>query len=85
MHGARDELQQSGIWCCGSIAAGYIPDYRERINGKMNPDYYRYMPYDIHAERIRWASRRFRGLAANASALFEEIQAFSQTTHLTST
>ena len=74
MHGARDELQQSGIWCCGSIAAGYIPDYRERINGKMNPDYYRYMPYDIHAERIRWASRRFRGLAANASALFEEIQ-----------
>ena len=74
MHGARDELQRSGIWCCGSIAAGYLPDCRERIQGKLNPDYYRYVPYDIHAERIRWASRRYRELAANTSALFEEIQ-----------
>lgn len=74
MHGARNELQQSGIWCCGSIAAGYIPDYRERINGKLNPDYYRYMPYEAHAERVRWTFRRFRQLGANASALMEEIR-----------
>jgi hypothetical protein len=74
MHAARDELQRSGIWCCGSIAAGYIPDYRERINGGKNPDFYRYMPYEAHAERLHWASRRFRQLGANASALLEEIQ-----------
>lgn len=74
MHAARDELQRSGIWCCGSIAAGYIPDYRERINGRINPDYYRYTPYEAHAERLHWASRRFRQLAANATALLEEIQ-----------
>ncbi len=73
MHGARDELQNAGIWCCGSIAAGYLPDFREKINGRANPDYYRYLPYKPHAERIYWMTRRFREVGANVNVLFQEI------------
>jgi hypothetical protein len=74
MHGARDELQNAGIWCCGSIAAGYLPDFREIINGRKNPDYYRYLPHEAHGQRIHWMTRRFRELAANTNTLFQEIQ-----------
>ena len=73
MQGARDELQMKGFWCCGGIAAGFLPDWRKRIDGKLNPDYYRYLPYPPHAKRIDWLTRRFRELAGNVNVLLKEV------------
>src|SRR5229473_1868974 len=53
--------------------SGVYPRLPRENRWEMNPDYYRYMPYEAHAERVRWAFRRFRQLGANASALIEEI------------
>ena len=77
MHGARNELQRSGIWACGSIAVGYVPDQREKIDGKDNPDYHRYIPYEEHKVRVQYLFRRNRELLCNVNALFREISVIS--------
>jgi DNA invertase Pin-like site-specific DNA recombinase len=77
MHGARNELQRAGVWACGSFAVGYVPDYRENINGKQNPNYHRYTPHDEHRVRVTYLFERNRILCCNVNELYREISVIS--------
>jgi hypothetical protein len=77
MHGARNELQRAGVWACGSFAVGYLPDYRENINGRQNPNYHRYVPYDEHRLRVSYLFKRNRILCCNVNELHREISVIS--------
>jgi hypothetical protein len=77
MHGARNELQRAGVWACGSFAVGYLPDYRENINGRQNPHYHRYIPYDEHRVRVSYLFKRNRILCCNVNELHREISVIS--------
>src|SRR5437763_12619855 len=47
---------------------------REKIARRKNPDHYRYIVYEPHAEVIRWIFRKFKQLNGNVAALMREIE-----------
>ncbi|MBX5449698.1 MAG: recombinase family protein [Thermogemmatispora sp.] len=74
MIAARDERARRGYWSGGSLPAGYILDLEEKLsNGQPNPRFLHYIPYEPHAEVVRWIFWRFRELNGNLKALMREI------------
>jgi predicted site-specific integrase-resolvase len=73
MLAAKAELGKAGRWEGGNLPPGYIPDRREKVEGRRNPDYRLFIPYDPHAEVTRWLFDRFWELAGNVRALLREI------------
>jgi len=74
LHPAQDERGYAGFWAGGHLPLGYIVDTREKIEGKRNPTYHRYIPYWPHAEVIAWLFRRFKQLNGVVRALVREIE-----------
>ncbi len=52
----------------GAVPVGFIVDYEED-----SPTYRKYIPYEPHAERVRYLFRRFRELNGNVQALGKEL------------
>ncbi len=73
MLGAREEAAKAGRWTGHNIPIGYMPDLRERVDGKKNPHYKRWISYQPHLERLDWAYKRFRQLGGGLHDLFREI------------
>ncbi len=73
MLAAQEELWQSGYWSGGNLPIGYIVDRREKIDGKKNPDYRKYIPYPPHVIIVVWLFERYRELVGNLNALLSEI------------
>jgi hypothetical protein len=71
---AQDERGYAGFWTGGNLPMGYVLDTREKIGNLRNPNYYRYISYEPHAEVIRWIFRRFQQLNGNVNALIREIK-----------
>jgi hypothetical protein len=74
MHPAQDERGYAGFWTGGNQPIGYILDTLEKLDGRKNPDFYRYIVYEPHASVIRWIFRRFRELGGVVAALMGEIE-----------
>lgn len=74
LHPAQDERGYAGFWIGGNMPLGYTLDTRERINGLRNPNYYRYIIYEPHAQVIRWIFARFQQLNGNVRSLMREIE-----------
>ncbi len=73
MIAARDELSRAGFWACGNLPIGFLVDRREKVDGRKNPLYRKYVPYPHHAPIIEWLFERFMEIAGNANELFQEI------------
>ncbi len=73
MLAAQEELWQSGYWSGGNLPIGYIVDRREKLDGKKNPDYRKYIPYPPHVVIVLWLFERYRQLVGNLNALLREI------------
>lgn len=71
---AQDRRARAGYWSGGSLPMGYILDMRQWVDGKRNPDYYRYIVYEPHAEIIRWIFRKFKELHGNVMLTMVEIE-----------
>src|SRR5260370_35069908 len=74
MHPAQDERGYGGFWTGGRLPIGYILDTLEKIEGRKNPDYYRYIVYEPHAQVVRWIFFRFKELGGVVAALMREIE-----------
>src|SRR5260370_15229455 len=70
---AKAELGKAGRWEGGNVSLGYIPERREKGEGRRNPDYRLFIPYDPHVEVTRWLFDRFWELGGNVRALLKEI------------
>lgn len=70
---AQKELGEMGYWAGGNLPVGYIVDRREKVDGKKNPNFRKFIPYEPHAAVVRWLFERFRELAGQTSELFREI------------
>ena len=73
MLGAREEAAKAGRWTGHNMPAGYMPDFREKVDGKRNPNYMRWMVYRPHLERMNWLYQRYRRLGGSLYDLFREI------------
>lgn len=74
MLAAQRELGETGYWAAGSIAIGYVIDRREKIDGKKNPNYRKYILYEPHARVVRWLFERYRELVGRINDLLREIE-----------
>ena len=74
LYPAQDERGYAGYWTGGNVPMGYIIDSRERVDGRKNPNFYRYIVYEPHAEVIRWIFRKFKQLNGNVMATIAEIE-----------
>ena len=75
MLAARDERAYAGFWSGGSLPAGYILDLKEKLpNGKPNPKFFHYIPYEPHARIVRWLFKRYKEINGNLKALMIEIE-----------
>jgi len=72
---AREARALAGYWIGGNMPMGFILDVVEKINGRPNPNFYRYIPYEPHKEVVNWIFRRFKELHGNLKALMIEIEA----------
>lgn len=70
---AKNELGRRGLWFGANMPTGYIPDRREEIDGRENPDYRKIFPYWRHAEKIDWLYDKFMELVGNVTGLRREI------------
>jgi hypothetical protein len=73
MLGAREEAAKAGRWTGHNMPIGYMPDLRERVDGKRNPNYKRWIAYQPHIERLDWIYNRFRQVGGGLHDLFREI------------
>lgn len=71
---AQDRRGYAGYWIGNNLPIGYILDMREKIGGKYNPNFYRYIIYEPHAKVIRWIFRKFKELGGNIGQTFLEIK-----------
>ncbi len=74
MHALKDELGYSGCWVGGGLPTGFMVDLRERINGRDNPTYKKYVPYPAWAERVARLQVRYRELGGNVNELYRELE-----------
>jgi hypothetical protein len=74
MLAAQRELGETGFWAAGSIPIGYIIDRREKVDGKKNLNYRKYVVYEPHARVVRWIFERYRELAGQINDLMREIE-----------
>jgi hypothetical protein len=74
MHALKDELGYSGCWVGGGLPTGFMVDLRERINGRENPNYKKYIPYSSWAERVARLQVRYRELGGNVNELYRELE-----------
>ncbi len=73
MLGAREEAAKAGRWTGHNMPIGFMPDLRERVDGRKNPQYKRWTVYSPHLERLDWAYKRFKQLGGGLYDLFREI------------
>lgn len=57
---AKTRKAHLGRWVGGNIPAGYIVDERPEVDGKPNPDWYKYQPYEPHARVVKMIFDRIR-------------------------
>lgn len=57
---ARKRKAQQGRWAGGYLPVGYILDEREEVDGRSNPDWHKYIPYEPHARVVRIIFERLR-------------------------
>jgi DNA invertase Pin-like site-specific DNA recombinase len=57
---AKTRKAQQGRWVGGNIPAGYMLDERREVDGRANPDWHKYQPYEPHARVIRIIFDRLR-------------------------
>lgn len=74
MLAAQRELGETGYWAAGSIPIGYDIDRSEKVDGKKNPNYRKYIVYEPHARVVRWIFERYRELAGQLNELMREIE-----------
>jgi hypothetical protein len=74
MLAAQRELGESGHWTGGGIPIGFIVDRREKVDGKKNPNYRKYVMYEPHARIARWLFARYCDLAGQINDLLREIE-----------
>ncbi|HZU70563.1 MAG TPA: hypothetical protein VFA09_25040 [Ktedonobacteraceae bacterium] len=48
---AKNELGRRGLWFGANMPTGYIPDRREEIDGRENPDYRKIFPTGLTARK----------------------------------
>lgn len=71
LHAARLRKAKKGLYAgLGSVPIGYIVDY-----DKKSPTYEKYVPYEPHAEVVRWLFQRYFELEGNILALRRELNA----------
>ena len=71
LHAARLRKAKKGLYAgLGSVPIGYIVDY-----DKKSPTYEKYIPYEPHAQVVRWLFRRYFELGGNILALRRELHA----------
>jgi DNA invertase Pin-like site-specific DNA recombinase len=58
LYGAKKRKAHQGRWAGGYLPVGYILDERETIEGRSNPDWHKFMPYEPHARVVRLILRR---------------------------
>ncbi len=73
MLGAREEAAKAGRWTGHNIPIGFMPDLRERVEGKRNPQYKRWTAYHPHLERLDWLYKRYGQLGGGLHDLFREV------------
>src|SRR3989442_592709 len=73
MHAYKDERGYSGCWVGGAIATGFTVDMRKIIDGKENPHYQKYLPYQPWAVLVARLLTRYRELCGNINELFREL------------
>ena len=74
MLAAQKELGETGYWSGGSIPIGYIVDRREKVDGRKNLNYRKYIIYEPHSQVVRWLFERYRELAGQLNELMREIE-----------
>ena len=70
---AKNELGRRGLWFGANMPTGYIPDRREEIDGRENPDYRKIFPYWPHGEKIDWLYDKFMEMAGNVAGMCREV------------
>jgi len=73
MLGAKEEAAKSGRWTGQNMPIGYMPDFRERVDGKKNPKYKHWMIYPPHLEKLDWLYKRYKQLGGSLYDLFREV------------
>ncbi len=53
LYGAKKRKAHQGRWAGGYLPIGYILDERETIDGRSNPDWHKFIPYEPHARVVR--------------------------------
>lgn len=73
MNALRAEAAKAGRWTGHNIPIGYMPDLRERIDGKKNPFYKRWITYPAHLDRLDYLYKRYKQLGGSLYDLFREV------------
>jgi len=78
LHAAKDRVARQGKYTGGSIPIGFIVDRRQVIIVEYrevpNPTYKKLIPYEPHAQIVRWLFRRFCELNGNIGELCRELE-----------
>jgi hypothetical protein len=77
LHPARRAVSQRGQADGRKVSIGYIVDRRKHLaDGRDNPNYKRFVPYESHSRVVAYLFRRYKELGGNLRRLYREIDSW---------